>query len=225
MVELIVDERPVPAAEGQSLLQACLSQGIYIPHLCFMENQMPPQASCRLCFVQIEGYPAPVAACTVPVTAGLTVRTDTGPVRRLQRSALRLLLSVHAVDCRHCHANRDCALQQIARFLKIGLKSKPLDPILRDEKVDTSHPCIDHYPHRCVLCGKCITVCSQAGKSALTFAGRGINTRVSHFPANDDAAADCRHCTRCVSVCPVGALQMRAGAADSQSRPQPKERP
>jgi NADH dehydrogenase/NADH:ubiquinone oxidoreductase subunit G len=212
MVGLIVDERHILAAEGQPLLQACLDHDIYIPHLCFLENDPEPQASCRVCFVQIHGSPAPVTACTVPVCEGMTVRTDTHQVRHLQRSALRLLLSAHHLDCKHCHANRACALQQTARFLKIGLTPKPLAPVALpgEEQVDTRHPCIDLYPHRCVLCGKCIRVCRQTGPPELTFSGRGINTRVRYYPYGGNAVAACAACARCVSVCPVGALQLRA---------------
>ncbi len=211
MVKLVVDDKEVTATAGQSLLQACLQNGIYIPNLCFLENDTHPTASCRLCFVQIVDQHAPVPACTVPVDQGMRVKTDTTAVRRLQRSALRLLLSVHHVDCKHCHAHRACALQQIAKFLNIGLKSKPLPNLPRTVEVDRSHPHIDHYPHRCVLCGKCIKVCRNHNHpSAFTFSGRGIDTRVRHYTLESDAMPDCADCNQCVAICPVGALRARA---------------
>ena len=211
MINLIVDNREIEAVPGQSLLQVCLNNGIYIPHLCFMENDPEPDASCRLCFVEIDGAPAPVTACTLPATEGMNVRTDTPRVRRLQRSALRLLLSVHMVDCRHCHANRACALQDIAVFLNTGLKSKPLESMAQMCAVDRSHPFIDMYPHRCVLCGKCLKTCRDAtGRPDLTLAGRGMQTRIRHFPADDVPPIDCTTCGRCIDICPVGALQFRA---------------
>jgi bidirectional [NiFe] hydrogenase diaphorase subunit len=208
MVELIVDGRPIRTNPGTSVLQACLGSGIYIPHLCFLENDPEPDAACRLCFVEIEGFPEPVTACTVTAVAGLRIRTDGPGTRHLQRSALRLLLSNHHVDCKTCHANRACALQHIARFLKIGLKSAPLDTIPRSAEVDHSHPHIDLYPGRCVLCGKCIKVCRDDHMHAqLTMTGRGIGTAVRHYPAAGNADLDSRACSRCIAVCPVGALQ------------------
>ncbi len=210
MVQLMVDGRQIEADQGEPLLQVCLRSGIYIPHLCFMEGAPRPDASCRLCFVEIEGYSEPVAACTVPITEGLSARTDTDRVRHLQRSALRLLFSAHDVDCKNCHVNRACALQDMASFLNIGLNPNPLKPIPWTAEVDRSHPCIDIYPNRCILCGKCIRACRDStGKPLLTLAGRGINTRVHHFPSQVDAPADCPACGRCISVCPVGALRSR----------------
>ena len=108
MVRIIVDDREIEAREGTSLLQACLENNIYIPNLCYLEEMEHPQASCRMCFVEIEGEDEPVVSCSVRVQNGLVARTDTPFVRRLQRSALRLLLSVHDVDCANCAANKKC---------------------------------------------------------------------------------------------------------------------
>jgi bidirectional [NiFe] hydrogenase diaphorase subunit len=208
MVVLQVNDLKITARQGRNLLSVCLENGIYIPHLCFMEELGRPAASCRLCFVEIQG--APVAACTVNISAGLKVWTNTPAVRRLQRSALRLLLSTHDIDCKHCHANRACQLQNIARFLNIGLKPDPLAQITCSEEVDTRHPCIDHYPHRCVLCGKCVQICSdQHNQPALSFAGRGIDTVIRHYTLGGHAGQTCLNCRRCIEACPVGALNLR----------------
>jgi NADH dehydrogenase/NADH:ubiquinone oxidoreductase subunit G len=205
MVALQVNDLKITAQQGRTLLSVCLENGIYIPHLCFMENDRRPVASCRLCFVEIQG--TLVAACTVYVSSGLQVCTDTPAVRRLQRSALRLLLSVHDIDCKHCHANHACELQNIARFLELGLKPKPLEKIERSVEMDVHHPCIDYYPHRCVLCGKCVRICSAQHKQpSLSYAGRGINTVIRRYPLGDDTRQMCRDCRRCIDACPVGAL-------------------
>ena len=99
-----------------------------------------PPSSCRMCFVHVEGEDKPVTSCTVKVREGMVVTTDTPPVRRLQQTAFKLLLSVHDVDCGHCPANKKCELQNIAKFLNLGLKPRQLDTQLKETVVDSSHP-------------------------------------------------------------------------------------
>jgi len=205
-----VDTQKIEAPEGVNLLQACLENGIYIPNLCYLKGMDSPSASCRMCFVEIEGERQPVTSCTVMVKDHMVVKTDTPAVRRLQRTALRLLLSVHDVDCKNCHANKKCELQNIARFLKVGLKPKGLGQFLKETRIDETHPLIRHYPNRCVLCGKCVHVCKgQHGQSVLTFAKRGFGTVISTYRSTGDPSLSCAHCDTCVQICPVGALELR----------------
>lgn len=74
-VTLTIDGREIRAAQGEILLWVALDNDIYIPHLCADREEAHPTASCRLCFVEVEGRPAPVPACTLPVTEGLVVKT------------------------------------------------------------------------------------------------------------------------------------------------------
>ena len=210
MVTLVVDGKEIKAKNETNLLQACLDNNIYIPHLCYLESLDTPAASCRMCFVEIEGEDKPTTSCTTLARDRLVVKTDTPEVRQLQRTALRLLLSVHNVDCKNCHANKKCELQNIAKFLKIGLKAKPLDRYLKDTDIDTDHPFLDYYPNRCVLCGKCLHVCrNHYGRSVLTFAKRGFNTAMSFYASGNTPSFICVDCTLCVEICPVGALTLR----------------
>ena len=169
-----------------------------------------PSASCRMCFVEIEGMPQPVPSCTVQVKDDMVVKTDTPVVRQLQRTALRLLLSVHDVDCKNCHANKKCELQNIAKFLKVSLKPKRLERYLKETQIDETHPFLIHYPNRCVLCGKCVHICrGKHGQSVLTFAKRGFDTVISTYSATDASLLSCGKCDSCVKACPVGALALK----------------
>jgi bidirectional [NiFe] hydrogenase diaphorase subunit len=212
MVSILVDQKKIEVQEGTPLLKACLDNGITIPHLCYLKEVDPAPASCRLCFVEIDGVDRPVAACSVPVQAAMVVRTDTPAVRRLQRTALKLLLSVHDVDCKNCPANRKCALQHLARFLKVGLKPKGLRHRLKEPPIDDRHPCLDYYLNRCVLCGRCVAVCRRASdRPELTFAKRGFDTVVSFFGRTDSVRHDCATCRACIDTCPVAALALKDG--------------
>jgi NADH dehydrogenase/NADH:ubiquinone oxidoreductase subunit G len=209
MVSITVDEKTIAVPRGANLLAACLANGIYIPHLCYLEN-VKPAAACRLCFVEVDGRSGPVAACTVTVEEPLTVRTATPAVRRLQRAGLQLLLSVHRIECRTCPANRRCELQRIAKFLKVGLKAGRLAQRFKQPEIDASHPCLEYYPNRCVLCGKCVHVCrSQHRNVVLTFARRGFDTVVGYYGLSDNPAHACQDCRACVDICPVAALLVK----------------
>lgn len=210
MIKLIVDDREIEAKEGTTLLQACLENDIYIPNLCYLEEIEHPPASCRMCFVEIEGEEEPLTSCTVQVREGLVVHTDTTLVRRLQRSALRLLLSVHDVDCAHCPANKKCELQRMAKFLKVSLKPKGLEPFLKEPEIYEGHPVLNYYPNRCVLCGKCVFVSQKGdGKPFLSFAKRGFETIISFYGQGDSQRFADETFMACVKVCPVGAITLK----------------
>jgi NADH dehydrogenase/NADH:ubiquinone oxidoreductase subunit G len=218
MIRFQADNQQIEAEEGTSLLQACLDNGIYIPNLCYLDGMDRPPASCRLCFVEISGVEGPLTACTVQIADGMTVWTQTPAVRRLQRSALRLLLSVHHVDCARCPANKQCELQRMAKFLKIGLKSSRIDKVLKTVDTDEENPFLDYHPNRCVLCGKCIHVCrSRHGKPFLTFAKRGIHTIISFYGEKQLSQLPCRDSIACVEICPVGAITLKSDGSHTPS--------
>lgn len=213
MIRIEVDGTPLEVAEGTNLLAACLAAGIYIPNLCYMDGSPEPFAGCRLCFVEIQGQPAPVTACTVTPTDGMVVHTATAPVLRLQQSAFRLLVSAHQIAA-DCPAHKRCALQQVARHLRMGLKPKPLERVPRELEIDTSPPFFDLHPARCVLCGKCLRACqARHGHALLTFARRGIQTVISAQGLSADGEDfPCEGCLACAAVCPVSAITPKDAA-------------
>jgi bidirectional [NiFe] hydrogenase diaphorase subunit len=206
-ITLTIDDREIQAIEGRNLLQTCLENGIVVPNLCFLEDMSDPPASCRLCFVEIAGEPQPLPSCKVQVRAGMVVKTDTDTVRRLQRAALRLLLSAHRADCRTCPANRKCALQNLARFLGVRLRPRRLEHLERDVPDPMEHPLYTFIPSRCVLCGRCVYVCrSRTNSGLLTFIKRGFDTLIGSLPEDEFALQSCSQCHACEAACPVAAL-------------------
>jgi formate dehydrogenase major subunit/NADH-quinone oxidoreductase subunit G len=201
----------VRAAPGEKVLWAALDNDIYIPNLCAIREKIEPSASCRLCFVEIDGKDAPVTACTTSVVEGMLVSTKGTEALRLARTALELLLASHPVDCAHCLANGSCELQKIAKHLRVKLKAKRFRKLLPELPVDSSSPLFIYDPNKCVLCGRCVWVCHQKpGKGVIGFAHRGFRRMVTTFGDEPVGRSGCQHCSECVAVCPVGALVFKA---------------
>ena len=139
-VSLTIDGKKIIAKEGIKILWAALDNGIYIPNLCAIRDKSAPSASCRLCFVEIEGEEEPMAACTRDIAEGMVVNTQGEKALNLSRTGFELLMASHALDCAHCPANRACELQKIARHLRTPLKPKRFRLLLRNLPLDNSNP-------------------------------------------------------------------------------------
>ena len=210
MVSLIVDDKEITVEEGKSVLQACLENSIFIPNMCFIKTREHPHASCRLCFVEIDGLDLPVTSCTEKAREGLVVRTATPAVRRLQRTAFKLLMSAHHCQPKVCPVKDGCQLIRTAKHLEVGLNPRPLERLERDVAEEVDLVFFTYYPFRCVLCGKCVYVCRQkTDHNPLTFAKRGFDTVIGFFVSGDPADVSCNHCAACANVCPTGALVLK----------------
>ncbi|MFC1949846.1 2Fe-2S iron-sulfur cluster-binding protein [Chloroflexota bacterium] len=208
-ISLTIDGKKISAYEGANLLWVALDNGIYIPNLCAIWEKEEPSASCRLCFVEIEGKERPVTACTESVTDGMKVNTRGEKALRLARTAFELLLASHPVDCAHCLANGSCELQKIAKHIGVRLNSKRFRKLMRELPIDDSSPEFTYDPNKCVLCGRCVWECRQRGIGALGYARRGFDRVVTTFGDEPLGEAECVGCRECVSVCPTGAFVLK----------------
>ena len=206
-INLTIDNKPISASEGDILLWAALDNGVYIPHLCaHREESEHPSASCRLCFVEVQGRPVPVPACTVRVSDGLVVNTRSDRVDALVAAGFELIMSNHRLDCKNCAANGSCQLQQIARERKLRLKPRNLPALARNLQVDSSADGIIYDPGKCVLCGHCVRACRSNGNGVLGFTRRGYDRIVTTFGDAPLGESGCNSCGACAEACPVGAL-------------------
>jgi bidirectional [NiFe] hydrogenase diaphorase subunit len=209
-VSITIDGKKVTASEGEKVLWAALDNGIYIPNLCALRDNLESSASCRLCFVEVDGYSQPVTACTEIVKPGMVVNTRGDRALRLARTAFELLMSSHPVDCAHCAINGSCELQRIAHHLGIKLRSKRFRELQRELPVDSSSPIFIYDPNKCVLCGRCVWVCHQRlGIGAIGFARRGFQRWVTTFAGEPIGESNCGQCGECVTVCPAGAFILK----------------
>ena len=209
-VALTIDDRQVKAVQGERLLWVALDNGVYIPHLCDLREAERTVASCRLCFVEVEGLRGPVASCTLPVSEGMVVKTRSPMVDRLVRTGFELLLSNHRLNCAKCAKNKHCELQKIAKERGLKLKLTRLRSLLQEAPIDESPATFSYDAGKCVLCGRCIWADQeQVGIGAIGFIRRGIARKVATFEDGCLADSICTQCEACVKVCPVGALYFK----------------
>jgi formate dehydrogenase major subunit/NADH-quinone oxidoreductase subunit G len=206
-VSLTIDGKKIAVKSGERLLWGALDNGIYIPNLCALRDNMEPAAACRLCFVEIAGRESPVTACTEPVIEGMVVNTKGEEALRLARTGFELLMASHRLDCALCASNGSCELRRIARHLGIGLKPRRFRKLPRELPIDDSSPVFTYDPNKCALCGRCVWVCHERiGASVLGFAHRGFDRVVTTFGDEPMGESPCPECGECVYVCPTGAL-------------------
>lgn len=209
IVTFMIDGREVSAPAGEKILWAALDNGIYIPHLCAIHENGSPLAACRLCFIEIEGYPRPVTACTETVAPGLVVNTRSPRVDRLVQTGFEMIMSNHRLECKTCSRNGSCSLQKIARERGLRLKPRDLPVLQRNLPVDQSSAKIVYDPNKCVLCGRCVWTCRHKGRGILGFAHRGFDRMVTTFGEAPLGESGCDDCISCAEACPVGALTLK----------------
>ena len=201
-ITLNIDGRDIKAPEGITLLDAALTAGIYIPHLCHHPN-LPPVNACGLCIVEIDG--TSIASCSTRVEQGMKITTRTEKIGQLRKLALELLLSGHPQDCGTCNKYLNCELQSLKQYLtiedlKVRTRPKPF-PITRE------NPLFVHDFSRCVLCGRCVRACHELrGAGVLFYKKRGRECYIGTVSDLPLAEAGCRFCGACAEVCPTGAI-------------------
>ncbi len=203
-ISLTIDDQKISVEEGISLLLAAKEASIEIPHLCFREG-LNPQSSCRLCVVEVEGVRNLVASCSYPVREGMVVKTNTLRVQEARKLVLELILSDHPQECMTCEKSGSCELEKYA--YNLGVSSSRFLGERHQYPPDLSNPFIERDYNKCILCGRCVTVCKEVQCSdVIDFSYRGFETRIATAFDRPLSESPCVFCGQCVGVCPVGAL-------------------
>ncbi len=201
MINLKIDGTSIAVPKGTTVLEAARSAGIPVPTLCH-HPKLAPYGGCRLCIVEIKGMNRPVTSCTTPADEGMEVVTNSPVIERLRKTVLELILSDHPNDCMTCEKAGDCTLQELAYFY--GIRDNRLAGERREYTQKDNNPFIERNMEKCILCGKCVRVCSEIqGVGAIDIAYRGFNAKITPAFEKD---LNCEFCGQCVSVCPTGAL-------------------
>ena len=204
MIQIRINDTPIGALEGSTILQAARQAGIHIPTLCFLEKR-DPVGACRVCLVEVEGARTLLAACSTPCTDGMVVRVNSRRARLARRQVVELLLSEHDGNCQLCERNEDCELRKLASDM--GIQTVTYGGARAAARRDESTPGLVRDNAKCIKCRRCVTVCSQVqGVGALFPQGRGFATVIGPAFAGDLDGVTCVQCGQCAAVCPVGAI-------------------
>lgn len=203
-VNVTVDGRAVEVPEGSTVLKAAEAAGVHIPTLCYLEG-LNEIGACRVCVVEVKGARTLQPACVTPVFEGMQVLTNTKRVREARRTVVELILSSHRMECPTCIRNGSCELQSLAQ--NMGIREIRYQGELPHHEPDTSTPSIVREPDKCILCRRCIAVCSEIqGVSAIAPNNRGFDTVIGPPFGYHLSDVACTLCGQCVLVCPTGAL-------------------
>lgn len=204
MIKLTIDHREVVVPEGTTVLNAARQAGIRIPSLCYLEG-VHVVGGCRVCLVEVEGARALQASCSMPVSEGLKIRTSTPKVRAGRRTVMELLLSDHEGDCQTCSRSTDCEFLAVARDLDI--RTLPFTGAKHHQIIDTSTPGLVRDSAKCIMCRRCITVCSEIqATGALWAQDRGFECVAAPAFGQDLDRVACVQCGQCAAVCPTAAI-------------------
>lgn len=209
-VKLIIDGMEMEVDKGTTVLQAARKAGIHIPTLCYLQD-VNHSSSCRVCVVEVG--PRLIASCTLVAEEGMNVKTNTPKVREARKAVVELLLSNHKRECTTCSRSENCELQSVSKDLNI--RDIRFDGERLANGMDDSSTSVVRDMEKCILCGRCISTCSNVQTvHAIGFANRGFDTVVS--PAYNKPLSEtvCINCGQCIMACPVGALSEKENIKD-----------
>ena len=216
MINVTIDEKTIQVPEGTTVLRAAEAAGITIPTLCDHPN-LTPYGGCRLCVVEVQGWRLPMASCTLPVSEGMVVKTETPALAQSRRTILELLLSNY-YDAGYEHGQGETQLMHWVNHYGLdpakAMASKPSFPVDGDP-----NPFIWVDLNKCILCTRCIRACAEVqGRFVWSLAERGFKAHIVAGADTEMLKARCESCGACAAYCPTGALNhkmfMSVGEAD-----------
>jgi NADH-quinone oxidoreductase subunit G len=201
MAKVIVDGIEIEVANGSTVLQAAEAAGKEIPRFCYHER-LSIAGNCRMCLVEIEKMPKPVASCGQPVADGMIIKTDTETVRKARRGVMEFLLINHPLDCPICDQGGECDLQDEA--VSYGRDYSRYDENKRAAAQPDWGPLVKTTMTRCIHCTRCIRFSTEvAGVAELGATARGESMQVGTYI---EKALSSELSGNIIDLCPVGAL-------------------
>ncbi len=210
-INIKVNGKDYQVDKGQTILNACKKAGVNIPHLCYMED-VADNASCGVCVVEVKGARALVRSCVQQANEAMEITTNSKKVMDARKTNVELLLANHPNECLTCGRNQNCELQEISQVM--GIKETRYVRTKKIDAIDTTSPSLVRDPNKCILCGRCVKICSAVQTvHAINVANRGLKSKVTTFMDKGLGNSVCVNCGQCAIVCPTGAIVERDDTA------------
>ncbi|KAG8216191.1 NADH-ubiquinone oxidoreductase 75kD subunit, partial [Butyriboletus roseoflavus] len=202
-ITLTVDGKEVTVPQGSALIQACEAAGAVIPRFCY-HDRLAIAGNCRMCLVEVERSPKPVASCAMPAMPGAKVFTNTPLVHEAREGVMEFLLANHPLDCPICDQGGECDLQD--QSMRYGSDRTRFHEITGKRAVENKDlgPLVKTSMNRCIQCTRCVRFANEvAGVEELGTTGRGNDMQIGMYV---EKTMDSELSGNIIDLCPVGAL-------------------
>ena len=201
MKKIKIDNAEIEVEDHLTIMQACEEAGKEVPRFCY-HDKLSVAGNCRMCLVEVEGAPKPVASCAMPINEGMSIRTNTEKVKKAREGVMEFLLINHPLDCPVCDQAGECDLQD--QTVAYGAGHSRFDENKRSVQEKHMGPLIKTYMTRCIHCTRCIRFADEvAGVNQIGALNRGENMEISTYL---EKTIDSELSANVIDLCPVGAL-------------------
>jgi len=201
MLKLKVNDAEVEVEEGLTVLQACEKAGVEIPRFCYHEK-LSIAGNCRMCLVEMEKSPKPIASCAMPAAEGMVIKTNTLKIEKSRKGVMEFLLANHPLDCPVCDQGGECDLQDQSMFY--GIDKSRFKENKRAVPDKNMGPLIKTQMTRCIHCTRCVRFATEvAGVPELGAIGRGEDMQITTYL---EQSVQSELSGNVIDLCPVGAL-------------------
>jgi NADH-quinone oxidoreductase subunit G len=211
MPKIKINNKEIEFEKGMTVLQACEIANVEIPRFCYHEK-LSIAGNCRMCLVEMEKSPKPIASCAMPATEGMNIKTNTPLVEKARKGVMEFLLANHPLDCPVCDQGGECDLQD--QSLYYGVDKGRFVENKRDVKEKYMGPLIKTQMTRCIHCTRCVRFATEvAGVPEIGAIGRGENMEITTYLEKSMVS---ELSANVIDLCPVGALTSKPYAFEAR---------
>ena len=211
MPKITINGKEIEFEKGMTVLQACELADVEIPRFCYHEK-LSIAGNCRMCLVEMEKSPKPIASCAMPAAEGMNIKTNTSLVEKARKGVMEFLLANHPLDCPVCDQGGECDLQD--QSLYYGVDKSRFVENKRDVKEKYMGPLIKTQMTRCIHCTRCVRFATEvAGVPEIGAIGRGENMEITTYL---EKSMESELSANVIDLCPVGALTSKPYAFEAR---------